>query len=128
MLRPLDPGLHLISIEGSLPNGNGLPVNYTIFIEPEIQFKRGDANGDGQFNLPDIQFILSFLFLGGEDTRCRESADFNDDGGLNISDPLRGLNFLFLGGLPLPDPGPDNCGPDPDVTQGDVGCEEYICF
>ena len=30
-----------------------------------IQFIRGDANNDANVNLPDTQFILNFLFLGG---------------------------------------------------------------
>ena len=85
------------------------------------QFKRGDSNNDGATNLPDAQYSLNNLFLGGPDPACPDAADANDDGGFNIADAQYTLNFLFLGGPPPKDPGQVTCGVDPttDDTLGE---------
>ncbi|MGQ9590099.1 MAG: PKD domain-containing protein [Planctomycetota bacterium] len=90
-------------------------------------FHRGDANGDGSLDISDGTFILNFLFLGGPAPGCLEAANPNDDGGMDISDGVYVLNYLFLGGpAPLP-PGPpeEPCGPDPEDSASDLGCETY---
>jgi hypothetical protein len=74
-------------------------------------FIRGDSDANGGINITDVIFSLGFLFQGGEDPACMDSADSNDDGAADISDAIYTLFFLFLGGdappLPYPAAGPD---------------------
>ena len=72
------------------------------FLESEnrsdIPFKRGDANGDGAFDISDPIAGLGWLFTGGTEPPCIDAADSNDDEAADISDSVFSLNFLFLGG------------------------------
>ena len=88
---------------------------------------RGDANADTNVNLPDMQSILNFLFLGASDPKCMDAADLNDDGNVNLPDAQYGLNFLFLGGPQPKAPFPDcDLGPDPgsEDCADDRACSE----
>ena len=85
-------------------------------------FRRGDANGDGLFNIADAIATLSFLFSGGA-MNCADASDSNDDGVVNIADGITVLGALFSGGVSPPDPGPDSCGVDP--TDDALDCEVY---
>jgi hypothetical protein len=75
------------------------------------------VNGDERLDLSDAVAILSFLFLGGSILDCPDARDANDDARVDLSDAVFVLTFLFLGGLPIPDPGPDACGPDPTADE-----------
>jgi hypothetical protein len=85
-------------------------------------FRRGDTNGDGQFDLSDAVAILAFLFQGGQTPGCLDAADVNDSGALDLSDGIYSLGFLFLGGSRPPSPFPD-CGADP--TDDKLDCKEF---
>ena len=87
------------------------------------QFKRGDTNQDGGFNIADEVFLLAALFSGGTPCACADSCDQNDDGGVNIADAIYGLAALFSGGPAPADPGPTTCGPDP--TDDALTCDSY---
>ncbi len=90
-------------------------------------FRRGDANGDGATNLADAVATFNFLFLGGDEPPCLDAADANDvDNALNLTDGVFLLNFLFLGGDPIADPGPFDCGPEPDGSPFTFGCDQYL--
>jgi len=89
-------------------------------------FHRSDANDDGRLNITDGIFILNFLFLGGPEPSCLESANANDDETVNITDGIHVLNYLFLGGPSPADPAPDGpCGPEPPGSPSDLGCESH---
>ncbi len=109
------------------PNHNGIPDECEP--PPRPLFHRGDTNADGATDISDAIAILGFLFLGGEELPCRESADTQNDGGVDISDAVALLSFLFLGGPPPAAPGPARapCGLDPDEpgSAGDLGCSQY---
>jgi len=119
------PGFSPAPTENIMTNTNGgsiIPAvqNATLtFVEAPIggQFHRGDSNNDGATNLPDAQYSLNNLFLGGPDPVCPDAADANDDGGFNIADAQYTLNFLFLGGPAPKDPGQVNCGVDPTTDD-----------
>ena len=85
-------------------------------------FRRGDANGDGLFNIADAIATLGFLFSGGA-MNCADAGDSNDDGLVNIADGITVLGALFSGGAFPPDPGTDTCGVDP--TDDAIDCEIY---
>ena len=84
-------------------------------------FKRGEANGDGAFNVSDGVFILLWLFAGGTQAACLDAADTDDNGAVNLIDAVRIFNFLFSGEEAPPAPGHNTCGIDttPDVLECD---------
>lgn len=82
-----------------------------------VLFRRGDVDGSGRMNITDAVVLLGALFLGEQEPACRDAADADDSGGLNITDPINVLSRLFLGGDPLPSPGSDRCGVDPEVDS-----------
>jgi len=82
-------------------------------------FIRGDANNDGDVNISDPSFLLTFLFQQGATPACADSADANDSESLDITDAIFLFNYLFRNGGALPPPFPD-CGLD---GQSDLDCE-----
>jgi hypothetical protein len=94
---------------------------------PKVLFRRGDADGNRQLELTDAVRILNFLFLGTGTLSCREAANSDDNRALELTDAIRVLNFLFIGGPPPAAPGHMVCGPDPEDSLSDLGCEDYNC-
>lgn len=88
------------------------------------EFKRGDCNADGGFNIADEIYMLAFLFSGGPAGPCDDACDQNDDGSQNIADAIYGLAALFSGGPLPPAPGPSVCGEDATDTDP-LGCAVY---
>ncbi|HAK97050.1 MAG TPA: hypothetical protein DCM87_19175 [Planctomycetes bacterium] len=87
-----------------------------------IQFRRGDANADGNLDIADAIAVLTHLFAGGP-CRCEDSSDANDDEALDIADAITVLAHLFAGAGPLRPPF-GTCGPDP---AGDaLDCAGYM--
>ena len=81
-------------------------------------FIRGDANGDGSYDLTDPVSVLRFLFNGQSQlVSCQDAADADDSGSLEISDAVTLLMLLFNGGDPLPEPFVE-CGLDPTPDDG----------
>ena len=89
------------------------------------RFRRGDTDASGVIDISDPIYNLTFQFVGGiERLPCQDAADVDDSGLTDISDPIYSLTFQFVGGIdPPPAPGPVDCGPD--LTQDELGCEEY---
>jgi hypothetical protein len=87
-----------------------------------VQFRRGDSNTDGEWNLTDAVHVLGYLFLGKAPPECLDASDVEDDGRITINDPIYLLNHLFLGGPQPPLPGP-TCGRD--ETDDPLGCWRY---
>ncbi len=87
----------------------------------ETPFSRGDANGDGQFNIADPIATLTHLF-GGLELDCRSAADINDDDALDLADAIFALLVQFTGGVAISPP--FDCGIDP--TPGPLQCLEFL--
>ncbi len=87
-----------------------------------IPFRRAEANADGQVDISDAISLLGWLFTGGSEPGCLESADANDDGSTDLSDAVYTLLYLFQGGVAPPAPGPDACG---TVPEPHLGCAAY---
>lgn len=85
-------------------------------------FLRGDANGDDVVNMSDAQSVLSYLFTGGDEPKCLESADANGSREVNIADGVYILQWEFLGGPQPPAPFP-RCG----VVPLAISCLEPTC-
>lgn len=92
--------------------------------EGQMDFRRGDVDGDGELNfVADAAYLSAALFGGGPGLDCFDAADFGDDGLVDLTDIALLLNVGFFGGMiPAPSPG---CGPDP--TPDSLGCETYDC-
>jgi hypothetical protein len=84
---------------------------------PDVTFRRGDADGNGNTNITDAITVLGRLFLGGSPLYCEDAADSNDDGKVNLTDSVFVLLYLFLGGGAVPAPGPVDCGLDPTTDD-----------
>ncbi|MEM7264196.1 MAG: hypothetical protein AAF488_19580 [Planctomycetota bacterium] len=84
-------------------------------------FRRGDINHDGTFDVSDVVFGLAALFIpGSELPECGDSSDANDDGTFDVSDAVYALAALFIPSSPLiPDPGSLDCGADPTTDALD---------
>lgn len=61
----------------------------------------GDINNNGQLELLDITYLISYLYMGGAAPDNPESADLNGDGILNITDITSLIDYIYLNG---PDP------------------------
>ena len=84
-----------------------------------VRFVRGDPNRDGQVDISDGIFILSYLF-NNKPASCLDACDVNDDGNIDISDPIYLLSYLFAQGPPPLPPFPEK-GADP--TEDSLTCE-----
>lgn len=74
-----------------------------------VNFVRSDSNGDGSTDLADGIWTLRYLFLGGAEPPCLDSADFDGSGSTDTADAVATFQYLLLEG-PMPSaPFPD-CG------------------
>ncbi len=77
------------------------------------------GNGD-VFGLVDAISLLLWQFAEGDDPPCMDAADVNDDGEVTaLTDALALVSWAFVGGEIPPDPGPDECGLDPEEDEVD---------
>lgn len=62
----------------------------------------GDADGNGSWDIDDVVYIVSYVFLGGPDpTPCAvESGDASCDCQVDIDDVVRLIDYIFTGGPP----------------------------
>jgi hypothetical protein len=111
------------------PDGSRTDMGAFPFLEsapPPAEFRRGEANGDGAYDLSDPVTVLLHLFAAGA-LDCADAADANDDGRLDLSDPVYMLRHQFNGGPRPPEPFL-GCGPDPMADlAGELGCEVSPC-
>jgi hypothetical protein len=138
------PVYHIIPQENYFPGGCGNGVDDDLdgledcddddcdtdpFCAPNVTFRRGDANNDGQADISDASALFNYLFMGGSAPSCDDAADANDDEGVDISDGIFMLYFLFQGGPAPQAPGAFVCGEDPTnaVDGDDLGCQESVC-
>ncbi len=84
----------------------------------EVEFLRGDANGNGTVTaILDALYLLQYAFLGGPEPPCMDAADVDGNGIVaGLLDALYLLQWAFLDGAAPPAPGPYDCGPDPNAN------------
>jgi len=58
----------------------------------------GDANGDGQVNIGDAVFIITYVFRGGPAPDPLSSGDANCDAKINVGDAVYIVTYIFRGG------------------------------
>ncbi len=75
-------------------------------------FLRGDANSDTNCDIADGIWVLNWLFIGGTEPTCFDSADFDDNGIVTIGDAMLMIfYYLHADGTPLLPP----ASPFPDA-------------
>jgi hypothetical protein len=62
------------------------------------QYICGDANADGQPNVGDAVFLISYIFKGGPAPSPDEAGDANCDGQVNVGDAVYLIAYVFSGG------------------------------
>ena len=93
-------------------------------IPPPDPFVRGDANGDGAVNVPDVGLMLAAGFSSATAPICEKAADVNADGTfMAIADSIYLLSYMFLESIdevaaPFP-----SCG----AVGASLGCEISNC-
>lgn len=72
----------------------------TVHLNLENPYACGDANSDGNTNVADAVFLITYVFQGGPapDPLCE--GDANGDGNTNIADAVYLINYVFQGGPP----------------------------
>ena len=92
----------------------------------EVEFLRGDINGDGTVDVADPVVLIEFLFQDGDAPDCLATGDTDgDDDFGGFSDLLFLLSAVFLEGTVIPEPNPD-CGLDADTVLN-LGCNNPTC-
>ena len=91
------------------PVGHGYMVNVEItdalghkgwdMVKVEL-FLRGDANGDGVWDLGDVVFLINYLYKGDPPPFPLDAGDANCDGVVDLGDVVYLINYLFRGGDP----------------------------
>ena len=88
-----------------------------------MQFRRGDVNGDGRYNLVDGVTLLRYLTGGAEAPPCLAALDVDASNSIEITDAIFLLDFVFRTQSPAPPfPGPRECGPSPEGTCAASNC------
>ena len=75
---------------------DGGPSNPGYFTE-EVDFLRGDVNGDGSVNISDVTALIDYLLTGNASGINLSNADSNTDGNVNISDVTALIDYLLTG-------------------------------
>lgn len=86
----------ILSYPYKCPNGceNGICVKEA----PINNLKRGDLNGDGNVDIADLTYLVSYLYKNGTAPNPLEVADVNGDGSVNEGDIAYLTSYLFAGG------------------------------
>jgi hypothetical protein len=118
----LPAGAYAFSVTGVYEETESEAESCSVRIERCLEFRRGDANADGETNIADAVFVLSHLFASGAAPSCRDAGDGNDDEKIDIADAVAVLSHLFAGTGPLSEPF-TACGADP--THDELDCASF---
>jgi hypothetical protein len=58
----------------------------------------GDINGDGNVNLGDVVFLVSYLYRGGASPQPLSAGDINGDCQVSLGDVVYFISYLYKGG------------------------------
>jgi serine protease AprX len=59
---------------------------------------RGDANGDGKYNVGDAVYIVTYVFRSGPAPATVEAGDANSDLSIDVGDAVYLVNYIFRNG------------------------------
>ena len=110
-LSPSAPGGSLITIDTTTISGYSLKLqsimaDYApVFYAGKIalrNYRRGDANKDGNINALDITYLINFLYKSGP-APDPYTGDVNNSGVINALDITYLINYLYKSGPPPPE-------------------------
>jgi hypothetical protein len=135
LCRRLTPAeMRMLLIDTGTPQGTGVPGHIGPFVNmraaidelwqrfpSDCQFKRGDCEGDNDFDKADVDVLMAHLFTGfpAGPPPCLKACDADDSGVLEVTDAVVLLNLLNSASPPPLPP----CGKD--TTNDDLGCSSY---
>jgi hypothetical protein len=64
----------------------------------EVGQQKGDLTGDGQVDVGDVVFLVSYLYKDGPAPSPPDVGDVNCDGHTNLGDIVHLVNYLYHGG------------------------------
>ena len=98
-------------------------VDGTVTFVAARRFLRGDVNGNGDVSaIRDGLALLNWGFNEGDEPPCLDAADADGNDRVSaLADGLFLLGWGFTGGTAPPDPGPHECGLDPEMD--DLSCD-----
>lgn len=116
-------GLVLVGAPGDDTAAPDAGAGYLFRID--VDFVRGDCNGDGLLDIADAVLLLEGLFsVPLPIDQCRSACDANDDAAVDITDAVRILTLIFGSASAPALPAPSGeCGPD--WTPDSLTCERY---
>jgi hypothetical protein len=88
------------SLEIGVADASVPPLADTAQFAIDIAFLCGDANNDGQVNIGDAIYVISYIFRGGPPPMPPEAGNINGDGKVNVADAVYLISYIFRGGPP----------------------------
>jgi parallel beta-helix repeat protein len=70
----------------------------------DLGFVSGDANRDGEVNIGDVVYLVSYLYKAGPAPTPAPAGDVNCDGLIDVGDVVYLVNYLYRGGPPPCEP------------------------
>ncbi|MFH2037726.1 MAG: dockerin type I repeat-containing protein [Candidatus Zixiibacteriota bacterium] len=96
-----DIGNHRVIVKGYGEGDPNLAIDRNFFEVEVLRPLCGDVQFDGQVNILDITYLITYLYKDGTKPEIIEVSDVNSSGDTNILDITYLINFLYKGG---PDP------------------------
>jgi len=80
--------------------GFGTELDYATIKYVNLEFLRGDANGDGEINVSDVVYLSNYFYRGGPPPYPWEAGDADCDGDVDEDDMYYLIDYLFRSGPP----------------------------
>ena len=117
-----------LTVDDGAPSDNTTDIEIAVLINDSNDgvgpFLRGDCGQTGKVDISSAVFLLTFLFLGGDEPKCMAACDSASSGTLEITSAVYLLSFLFLGGPEPLEPGAVECGFSSTPNDASLGCED----
>jgi photosystem II stability/assembly factor-like uncharacterized protein len=101
MSHPVNGAYDILMLSLSDRNVIYFSTDYGVYRYNDIlPFICGDANGDGEVNIGDAVYLISYIFKGGPPPDPVCVGDANGDGDTNVGDAVYLIAYVFKGGPP----------------------------
>ncbi|OUU25636.1 MAG: hypothetical protein CBC13_01815 [Planctomycetia bacterium TMED53] len=100
---------NVVTANDSSINATTFDSVLTLNPQTNLDYIRGDSNGDGIVNVADVVWGLQETFNNGPVGTCNDAKDSNSDGLFDVADSIWLISYIFTGGAAPAAPFPD-CG------------------